>query len=244
MPFCPRCGTQNFETAESCQQCGSPLPTRQQQPSQPVDQPFGGQPPQPPQSYSQPPQSYSQPPQSYSQPPQSYQPVQSPGYGASGYGGYQQQGYGYGAAPQLNYAGIGKRFGALLLDFLIGFGAALPGLFVIFLGGAMTSSRNTSDAGVGLILLGYLIIGLCAIAVWIYQIYLLGRDGSTLGKRWMNIRVLDQSGQPLGFGKAFLRELVKAVLGNICVILLLWPLWDPQKQGLYDKILTTNVYEA
>ena len=80
--------------------------------------------------------------------------------------------------------------------------------------------------------------------VWLYNIYLLGRDGSTLGKRWMKIKVLDPQAQPLGFGKAFLRELVKLVLGNACFILLLWPLWDQEKQGLWDKVFSTHVYNA
>jgi uncharacterized RDD family membrane protein YckC len=60
----------------------------------------------------------------------------------------------------------------------------------------------------------------------------------------MKIKVLDANAQPLGFGKAFLRELVKAVLGNLCFLLYLWPLFDEQKQGLHDKIFGTHVYEA
>jgi len=78
----------------------------------------------------------------------------------------------------------------------------------------------------------------------LYNVYLLGRDGATLGKRWMNIKVLDANLQPLGFGKAFLRELVKGILGNLCFLLYLWPLFDDQKQGLYDKMLGTHVYEG
>jgi uncharacterized RDD family membrane protein YckC len=82
------------------------------------------------------------------------------------------------------------------------------------------------------------------LAVWLYNCYLLGRNGATMGKRVMKVKVLDPQGQPLGFGKAFLRELVKYALGSFCFILLLWPLWDEQKQGLQDKIFNTHVYEA
>jgi uncharacterized RDD family membrane protein YckC len=92
--------------------------------------------------------------------------------------------------------------------------------------------------------LGYGVAAIGVLAVWLYNIYLLGRDGASLGKRWMGVKVLDPSGQPLGFGKAFLRELVKYVVGNVCVILLLWPLWDNEKQGLYDKLFSTHVYEG
>jgi len=96
-----------------------------------------------------------------------------------------------------------------------------------------------------LMFLGYGLLFLGALAVGIYNIYLLGKTGSTLGKRWMKIKVLDQTGQPLGFWKAFARELVKGLVGNVsCGILWLWPLWDQEKQGLQDKLFSTHVYEA
>jgi uncharacterized RDD family membrane protein YckC len=88
------------------------------------------------------------------------------------------------------------------------------------------------------------VIFLGVIALWLYNCYLLGRDGATIGKRLMKVKVLDAQGQPLGFGKAFLRELVKQALGGFCFILLLWPLWDEQKQGLQDKMLGTHVFDA
>jgi uncharacterized RDD family membrane protein YckC len=82
------------------------------------------------------------------------------------------------------------------------------------------------------------------IILWLFNIYLLGRDGSTLGKRWLKVKVLDPAGQPLGFGKAFLRELVKQLLGGLCFLLYLWPVFDKEKQGLWDKLFNTHVYDA
>jgi uncharacterized RDD family membrane protein YckC len=64
-----------------------------------------------------------------------------------------------------------------------------------------------------------------------------------LPKKWCGIAVLDRQGRPLGFGKALARELIKSLLGNACVILLMWPLWDNEHQGLYDKMFDANVYE-
>ncbi|HSB11123.1 MAG TPA: RDD family protein [Blastocatellia bacterium] len=183
------------------------------------------------------------------------------------YGGYQQQappggypGQGYGAPPggygapgQSAYASVLKRFIAHILDgIIVGIGA-LPGIILIIVGAGLAAAtanpggRNNDAAAagmVGIVLLGYLVIFLGAIALWLYNCYLLGRDGATLGKRIMKIKVLDLQGQPLGFGKAFVRELVKLVLGNACFILLLWPLWDNEKQGLQDKIFSTHVFEA
>lgn len=190
-------------------------------------------------------------------PPQGYPP---PGYPPPGYpqpGGYQPGGYGYAPAPQ--YASFGKRFAAVLLDGLIGLVAQIPGWIVIGIAIAVGASNadaqgrvRDSEAGafIGLMFLGYGVLFLGALAFGIYNIYLLGKTGSTLGKRWMKIKVLDQTGQPLGFGKAFGREIVKGLIAGVgasCFIglaLLLWPLWDKEKQGLYDKVFNTHVYEA
>ena len=147
-----------------------------------------------------------------------------------------------------NYASIGKRFLAYIIDGLLVMLACIPGFAVIMVGAMVAGSAgygNDAQSGIGaiVVLVGYLLIFIGALGLSLYNIYLLGRDGSSLGKRWMGVKVLDPSGQPLGFGKAFLRELVKGVIGNVCFILLLWPLWDQEKQGLYDKLFSTHVYE-
>lgn len=181
------------------------------------------------------------------------------------YEGYPQGGYGappagYGAPagygtppPQPPYASVGKRLGAAIVDGLIVSVGTIPGwiLFVIaIVTGAANADANgrirdeAAGAFVGLMLLGYAVMFIGAMVIWLYNVYLLGRDGATLGKRWLKVKVLDANGQPLGFGKAFLRELVKAVMGNLCFLLYLWPLFDEQKQGLYDKLFGTHVYEA
>lgn len=219
--YCPKCGTQNLDWAQTCQQCSAPLPQRA----------AGGQ------VYGEPAQ------QPYGQP----QAPQQPAPWGPPYGGYQQAGFG---APPANYAGIGKRFVAHILDGLLGLLAALPGIVVVFIGfaiaGAGGASRSDGPEAAGLLFafLGYGLVFVGALGVWLYNIYLLGRDGASLGKRWMGVKVLDPAGQPLGFGKAFLRELVKNLVGNVCFILLLWPLWDQEKQGLYDKLFSTHVFEA
>lgn len=177
-----------------------------------------------------------QPPQSYQ--PTAYQQPQAPAYGAPQYETYQQP-YAY-SAP---YADIGKRFVAYLLDGVVGFLGALPGFVLLFVGIGMAGS-GAENLGALLVVLSYVLIYGGGLAVGIYNIYLLGRDGATLGKRWMKMKVLDPMGQPLGFWKALVRELVKGVVGGACFILLLWPLWDNEKQGLYDKLFNTHVFEA
>lgn len=175
------------------------------------------------------------------------------------YQGYQpQSGYGappsgWGTPPQGAYAGVGKRILAHIIDgFIIGLGA-IPGFILMFIGIGLAASTADSrgqlsgDAAagaLGIMALAYGVIFLGVIALWLYNCYLLGRDGATIGKRLMKVKVLDAQGQPLGFGKAFLREIVKQALGGFCFILLLWPLWDEQKQGLQDKMFGTHVFDA
>ncbi|MEN3332085.1 MAG: hypothetical protein V7641_1450 [Blastocatellia bacterium] len=179
-------------------------------------------------------------------PPQGYPP---PGYPQPG--GYQPGGYGYAPAPQ--YASIGKRFVAAILDGLVVSVAMIPGwiLYGLAIGLAVSNtdsrgqlSQSDSQAMAGMMMLAIVALFGGWLIAWLFNIYLLGKNGATLGKRWMKIKVVDQIGQPLGFGKAFLRELVKLVLGNICFILYFWPLWDQEKQGLYDKIFSTHVYDV
>ena len=174
----------------------------------------------------------------------SYQPPQ---------GSYGAPPQGYGAPPPANYAGLGARLVAMILDGLIVGVGTIPGWIVFmiaFAGAAATADSrghlsDSAGAAVGLgLVAGYGLIFIGAAIIWFYNIYLLGRDGATLGKRWMKIRVQTQDGLPLGFGKAFLRELVKAVLGNLCFLLYLWPLFDAEKQGLHDKIMSTHVVPA
>ena len=171
------------------------------------------------------------------------------------YGGYQPQPPppGYGAPMGAAYASVGKRILAHIIDgIFVGLGT-IPGFILMLVGGGLAASTaspsgrlsDEAAAGVGMFFfLSCIVIALGTIALWLYNCYLLGRDGATLGKRMMKIKVLDGLGQPLGFGKAFLREIVKQALGGACFILLLWPLWDDQKQGLQDKIFGTHVFDA
>jgi uncharacterized RDD family membrane protein YckC len=184
-----------------------------------------------------------------------------PGGGYPPPGGFQpgggfpppQQYGGYGAPPPMQYADIGRRILAYIIDNIMMFLGMLPGLIMVIIGVGSAAATQSSSRGrggeldgaaLGLLGLGYGLLFLGYFAVALYNVYLLGRDGATLGKRWMKMKVLDPQGQPLGFGKAFLRELVKYALANVCFILLLWPLWDQEKQGLWDKIFQTHTYNS
>ncbi len=214
--FCPQCGSQNRDDARFCTRWATPLkPTAGGQPATP----YGPQPGQPP-------------------PYQPGMPVQStyqvPAYQPS----YADQSA-YSALAVGSYAGIGSRFGALFIDGAIGAVIQLPG-HIIF--GATSESGEIGVAALGGLVA--LIFFLAAVAFFFYNVYLLGRDGATIGKKVLKLRVLDQTGRPLGFGRALLRELCKFISALPCYLGFLWAIWDAEKQAWHDKIMSTHVYDA
>jgi uncharacterized RDD family membrane protein YckC len=179
--------------------------------------------------YGNPAGGYANPPGAYGNPPgaagygapQGYPPAPG-GYGSpAGYGG--PQGY---AAPG-NYASWLQRVGAYLID-------VIP---VAVLEGIGFATHNTGI---------YLVFILLALGVTGYnRWYQAGRTGQSWGKRALGITLLsEQTGQPIGAGMAFVRDICHFVDGIICYIGFLFPLWDAKRQTLADKIMRTVVVPA
>lgn len=73
------------------------------------------------------------------------------------------------------------------------------------------------------------------------------RTGRTLGKVAMGCRVVRLDGHLLDFPGALLRAAVYALFVQTCVLGLidgLWPLWDPRRQALHDRIAGTVVVDG
>ena len=78
-----------------------------------------------------------------------------------------------------------------------------------------------------------------AYVVWNYG-YRQGTTGSSIGKSIMKFKVVsEKTGQPIGFGMSIVRQIAHIVDAIICYIGFLFPLWDPKRQTLADKIMTT-----
>ncbi len=78
----------------------------------------------------------------------------------------------------------------------------------------------------------------------VYNRWILGGAGQTFGKQKMNIKLIsEQTGQPIGTGQAFLRD-VCHILDSFFYIGFLFPLWDDKRQTFADKILNTVVVPA
>jgi uncharacterized RDD family membrane protein YckC len=71
-----------------------------------------------------------------------------------------------------------------------------------------------------------------------YFTYFHGRTGQTPGDAALSIRVVDvrdHRGQPIGYGRAFIRWLVSIVSFLVFLLGYLWMLWDSEKQTWHDK---------
>jgi len=178
----------------------------------------------------------------YPPPPQGgYPPPPPPGYQQGGYGQpgpYGQSGYqtpgagGPWTGPPL--AEWGLRALATLIDWGIGVAGVIIVLILAAILGAISSALGALIA-----VLGYLAI--FAFQIWNYIVQQ-GQTGQTIGKRVVGIKVIGQESlQLIGIGPNFVRQLAHIVDNLICYIGYLFPLWDPLKQTLADKICHTVV---
>jgi uncharacterized RDD family membrane protein YckC len=72
-----------------------------------------------------------------------------------------------------------------------------------------------------------------------------GPTGQTIGKRALGIRVYDfRQGGPIGYGRGFLRQIMKYVSAIPIFLGYLWMLWDREKQTWHDKVAGTVVVPA
>lgn len=171
------------------------------------------------------------------QPPGGVPPYTPPPYVPPAAPGYQWQG----AAPAIEYASVGIRFVAILLDGLI---VGIPLLILE----AILRIVGSPVAAI-----------LSAIAFFLYEGLMLAyQNGQTIGKKVMSIRVVSTDGQPLTINKTFTRAGVKVVLsvlssikppvtsilGILSLLDYLWPLWDANKQTWHDKAAGTYVVKA
>jgi uncharacterized RDD family membrane protein YckC len=223
-----------------------PYPQRPSDPQYPPPGPGGQQPPPPygaPPPYGTPPP-YGPPP-GYGAPPPGY--GAPAGYGAPpGYGGYG----GYGG-PRL--AHWGQRLGSYLLDGLIPLPLVVIAAIVIAAGSTpatVTRDANgdivelTPATGPGAVALTVgILLYLASFGVTFYNRWIRqGRTGQSWGKQALKLRLLgEETGQPIGGGMAFVRDLAHILDSLACYLGWLWPLWDAKRQTFADKLTKTVV---
>lgn len=170
----------------------------------------------------------------------------------SPYDGGQAAGYPAQPAAAVPYASWFQRVGAYLVDAML----SIPAVVVIFIGlsiaaaGAetttdpatgVTSLEGGNPAGVVVAVLGY--VGIFVIYLW-NTVFRQGRTGYSVGKQALGIKLIkEDSGQPMGAGMSFVRQIAHILDGLVCYIGYLWPLWDTKRQTFADKIMSTVVIQ-
>jgi uncharacterized RDD family membrane protein YckC len=132
---------------------------------------------------------------------------------ADGAGEYPGQRFGLPRSGPRSVAGVARRLGSLMIDWLI---AALIAL-------AVFGDKNQASVQ-------YLTLAIFAVEIWL----LTALTGFTVGKRLLGMRVARLDGRPVGFYRSFIR--------TILFLLVVPPLvLDGDLRGLHDKAAGTIV---
>jgi uncharacterized RDD family membrane protein YckC len=131
------------------------------------------------------------------------------------------------------------------LGYIIDWALYIPGYILMFIGGPRTTTTVTSTGARIVTATGpnviYYIGALAIIGVFIWNRCIKGGQGQTVGRKVAGVTLINQQGQPLGTGMAFVRDLAHIVDSIICYIGWLFPLWDARRQTIADKIMNTTV---
>ena len=179
--------------------------------------------------------------------------VPAPGYAGGrpmhpGSIGYVEQNFG-------PVADFGKRALAHLIDValtLIGLVPTIIGIILLVVAAPSDvtydefGNATTSGGDTGLAVTGGLLVALgtvVSLGIWLWnRVFRMGRTGQSVGKRVIGLRLLDdKTGQPIGAGMSFLRELVSNIVNQVFYLSFLWMLWDTDKQTLADKAVHSSV---
>jgi uncharacterized RDD family membrane protein YckC len=188
------------------------------------------------------------PPTAAPQAPPAPGPESPPGYqGPVPPGGWQQpvaQPTAWAGAP---LSGWWSRVAAQLIDALI---LTVPVIVLTIVVVAIAAGSE-----VGAVVTGIIVFLAYVVAAIFYAPVLMKRpgphNGQTWGKQAMSITVVRDTGEQIGLGYGFLREIVikQLLFGFVggfffsipTIINYLWPLWDDQNRALHDMLAKSHV---
>lgn len=145
-----------------------------------------------------------------------------------------------------------SRVAATLLDGVV----LLAAVVVLAAPGTALLIADHTAAGIAALLVGLVIYGLVYVFYGAWLMKRPGkRNGQTLGKQWVGIRVVRDNGEPFGLGQGLLREFVVKLLlfgwigGSFFLAIpslldAFWPLWEDENRALHDLIVKTHVVDA
>lgn len=137
--------------------------------------------------------------------------------------------------PVLPLATVGRRFGALIIDNMIVFGPLVVGIIAF----AIAAESGDSDEIPAGAIAGFL---LWMIAAFLYEPLLTARDGQTIGKKLLGIRVVRPDGSRISTGQAWGRSLGRMAIAMITSLIDYLPaLFTDEKTTVHDLMASTRV---
>ncbi len=90
-----------------------------------------------------------------------------------------------------------------------------------------------------------MLLWLAALGWVLYNAWLQGERGQSIGKQQAGITLVSQeTGRFIGGGMGIARYFVHILDSIPCYVGFLWPLWDPMRQTFADKIVKTVVVDG
>ena len=136
---------------------------------------------------------------------------------------------------RMTYAGFWMRFGAQVLDTLIW---GVPA-YAIFVAVMMYVSQNPARVAPWIILVAYVPLYVCPI---LYEALMLSlKNGQTIGKLALRIRVVRPDGSPITPAHAWGRAAIRLVLSCLVIVDFLSMFFTDEKTTLHDMVAGTRV---
>jgi len=138
----------------------------------------------------------------------------------------------------LNYASVGTRFGAMVLDNIL-IGVVNFGIQLAITFSMASAAQASSSLALGLqVILIVISLGIGAV----YETWMVGKFGATLGKMACKIRVVTADGGRVTYPRALGRYFAKLLSQMICLIGYIMALFDKEeRRTLHDRICNTRV---
>jgi uncharacterized RDD family membrane protein YckC len=142
----------------------------------------------------------------------------------------------------------GARLGAAILDGLVMFGMVYAPLFAGVAVAAATGDVNgeTDTGGMAFAVGG--VLTLAGFITWCWlTIRYVKQNGQSIGKKFVNIKVVRTDGSPISLGRLFwLRNVVNALIGIVPLygLIDLLFIFGENRQCLHDKLADTIVIKA
>lgn len=139
----------------------------------------------------------------------------------------------------LRLSGFWQRAGAYMLDYLI----QLVAMYAIFIPVGLVGAMMAEGGDPSLWFLLLYPIGF-AVVIAYEALMLQKKNGQTVGKMALRIRVVRPDGSPITKGQAWGRATMRLVLGCLIIVDYLVYFFTPEKTTLHDMVVGTRVVDV